>query len=197
MRLLSIGVMRISTLMLAMASAARPSPDELKKQVADTERAFAATMKARDHAAFTSFLADEAIFFAGPTPLRGREAVANAWRKYYDGARAVLLGARTGGGRGVRDAGLQRRPGVRRRRQAYRALQFDLASESAGTVGSGVRPRVGFWAAAGEEIIVAWAGLPPTHSNHWCIDAARLFNGLLNAWAGDLPTLQRLRMLNQ
>ena len=58
MRLLSIMVMGISMLMPAVASAARPSNDELKKQVADTERAFAATMKARDHAAFTSFLAD-------------------------------------------------------------------------------------------------------------------------------------------
>ena len=88
MRLLSIGVMCISMLMLAMASAARPSHDALKKQVADTERAFAATMKARDHAAFTSFLADEAIFFSGPTPLRGRDTIANAWRKYYEGERA-------------------------------------------------------------------------------------------------------------
>ncbi|PQO98188.1 DUF4440 domain-containing protein [Massilia phosphatilytica] len=88
MRLLSIGVMCISMLMLAVASAARPSPEELKKQVADTERAFAATMKARDHAAFTSFLAEEAIFFSGPTALRGRERIANAWRKYYEGERA-------------------------------------------------------------------------------------------------------------
>jgi len=88
MRLLSIGVMCISMLMLAMASAARPSNDELKKQVAATERAFAATMKARDHAAFTSFLADEAIFLSGPTALRGRETVAKAWRKYYEGERA-------------------------------------------------------------------------------------------------------------
>jgi ketosteroid isomerase-like protein len=88
MRLLSIGVMCISMLMLALASAARPSHDELKKQVADTERAFAATMKARDHAAFISFLADEAIFLSGATALRGRDSVADAWRKYYQGERA-------------------------------------------------------------------------------------------------------------
>jgi ketosteroid isomerase-like protein len=90
MRLLSIGVMCISMLMLAVASAARPSNDELKKQVAATERAFAATMKARDHAAFTAFLADEAIFFAGQTALRGRDNVANAWRKYYEGELAAF-----------------------------------------------------------------------------------------------------------
>ena len=89
MRLLSIGVLCISMVMLAFAGAARPSNAELKKQVADTERAFAATMKARDHAAFASFLSDEAVFFSGPgSVLRGRAAVVDAWRKYYDGAQA-------------------------------------------------------------------------------------------------------------
>jgi ketosteroid isomerase-like protein len=57
---------------------------ELKKQVADTERAFAATMKARDHAAFTSFLSDEAVFFTGPAPLHGKDAVAQGWKRFYD-----------------------------------------------------------------------------------------------------------------
>ena len=56
---------------------------ELKKQVADTERAFAATMKARDHTAFTSFLANDTVFFSGPTPLHGKQAVADFWKKLY------------------------------------------------------------------------------------------------------------------
>jgi len=88
MRLLSLGVMCISVLMLAMASAARPSNADLRRQVIDAERAFAATMKARDHAAFTRFLADEAVFFSGSTPVRGRDAIAGAWRPYYDGPQA-------------------------------------------------------------------------------------------------------------
>ena len=88
MRLLSIGVMCISMLMLAVASTARPSNEALKRQVAATERAFAATMKARDLAAFASFVADEAIFFSGQTPLRGRDAIVAAWRPYYEGERA-------------------------------------------------------------------------------------------------------------
>jgi len=88
MRLLSIGVLCISMLMLAIASAARPSNADLKRQVADTERAFAATMKARDYAAFTRFLADEAVFFSGATVLRGRDAIGAAWRAYYDGPQA-------------------------------------------------------------------------------------------------------------
>ena len=85
MRLLSIGVMVMSTLMLAVASTARPSNADLKKQVMETERAFAATMQARDLAAFSRFVSDEAVFFSGSKPLRGRAAIVDAWRPYYEG----------------------------------------------------------------------------------------------------------------
>jgi len=88
MRLLSIVVMCISMLMLAVASAARPSNEELTRQVAAAERAFAATMRARDLASFTSFVAEEAIFFSGQAPLRGRDAIVAAWRPYFEGERA-------------------------------------------------------------------------------------------------------------
>lgn len=67
------------------SAAAAATIEELKKQVADTERAFAATMKARDHAAFTSFLSEEAIFFDGKQSLVGKETVASKWKSYYDG----------------------------------------------------------------------------------------------------------------
>lgn len=66
------------------AAAATSSNAELKQQVADTERAFAATMKARDHAAFTSFVAEDAVFFSGPAPLHGKQAVGDFWKKFYD-----------------------------------------------------------------------------------------------------------------
>jgi ketosteroid isomerase-like protein len=76
-------------MLVAMAAiAAPPSNAELKKQVADTERAFAATMKARNHAAFVSFVADDAVFFNGPKPLHGRAAVANFWQQFYTAAQA-------------------------------------------------------------------------------------------------------------
>jgi ketosteroid isomerase-like protein len=76
-------------LVVAAGSSARVSNAELKKQVADTERAFAATMKARDHAAFKTFVSDEAVFFSGNgVVLRGKDAVANGWRSYYDRAQA-------------------------------------------------------------------------------------------------------------
>lgn len=75
--------------MLCLAGAtAAATIEELKKQVADTERAFAATMKARDHAAFVSFLSEEAVFFDGKQSLVGKETVASKWKTYYDGKEA-------------------------------------------------------------------------------------------------------------
>lgn len=68
----------------ALAGAAPATNAELKKQVADTERAFAATMKVRDHAAFASFLSEEAVFFTGAAPLHGKAAVANGWKRFFD-----------------------------------------------------------------------------------------------------------------
>jgi ketosteroid isomerase-like protein len=64
--------------------AAPVSNADLNKQVTETERAFAATMKARDHAGFVSFVADDAVFFNGPTPLHGKKEVAEFWKKFYD-----------------------------------------------------------------------------------------------------------------
>jgi ketosteroid isomerase-like protein len=62
----------------------RASLDELRQQVADTERAFARTMAERNFDAFTSFLADDAVFYAGQKPIRGKQAVAEDWKKFYD-----------------------------------------------------------------------------------------------------------------
>jgi ketosteroid isomerase-like protein len=85
MRLQTISILCASFLMIVAAgSAARVSNAELKKQVTDAERAFAATMKARDHAAFKSFVSDEAVFMSTSGALRGKDAVASGWRRYYD-----------------------------------------------------------------------------------------------------------------
>lgn len=42
-------------------------------------------MTARDFTAFSSFIADEAVFFSGETPLRGKDAVLAHWRGYFEG----------------------------------------------------------------------------------------------------------------
>jgi ketosteroid isomerase-like protein len=70
------------------ALAADPAPDPLSLQVEDTERAFAQSMADRDFDAFRSFLSDEAVFFSGDTPLRGKQAVSDAWQPYFEGPEA-------------------------------------------------------------------------------------------------------------
>ena len=76
--------------LLAGCASARPRADNatLVKQVTDTELAFARTMADRDHAAFTSFIADEAVFLMGGKPLRGKRAVAENWKRFYTGPKA-------------------------------------------------------------------------------------------------------------
>ena len=90
MRWLSIGVLVISVLMLALAGMARSSHVDLQRQVADTERAFAATLAARDWTAFSGFVADEAVFFAGERAVRGHAAIVEVWRTCFEGERAPL-----------------------------------------------------------------------------------------------------------
>jgi ketosteroid isomerase-like protein len=57
--------------------------EELKEQVRKAELAFAKTMADRNHAAFVSFLSEEAVFF-GRGVLRGKAKVAEAWKPFYD-----------------------------------------------------------------------------------------------------------------
>ena len=73
-----------AALMNACAAPAPRDTSRAEREVADTERAFAKTMADRDHLAFRSFLADDTIFFSGPTPLRGKQRVADAWQRYFE-----------------------------------------------------------------------------------------------------------------
>jgi ketosteroid isomerase-like protein len=57
-------------------------------EVRAREIAFAATMSDRDLAAFVAFVSPEAVFFNGNTPLRGRDAVEEAWSGFFDGDQA-------------------------------------------------------------------------------------------------------------
>ena len=70
-----------------LCACAAPSPRDTaraEREVADTERAFAKTMADRDFAAFKSFLSDDTVFFSGPTPLRGKQRVADFWQRFYE-----------------------------------------------------------------------------------------------------------------
>ena len=57
--------------------------DEARQQVLATERAFAKTMADRDLRAFATFIAEEAVFFSGPTPLRGKLKIVDSWTRFY------------------------------------------------------------------------------------------------------------------
>lgn len=82
----SVPLSSILALVLLSGSAhAQSRIDELRHQVANTERAFARTMADRDHAAFKAHLSEEAVFFGGSGVLRGKEAVAEGWRGLFDG----------------------------------------------------------------------------------------------------------------
>ena len=61
---------------------------ELASQVRETEKAFARTMADRDWAAFKMFIADEAVFFGSRSVLRGRDAVAEGWKPFFEGTAA-------------------------------------------------------------------------------------------------------------
>ena len=73
--------------LLVPATASAETHAELAAQVRAAETAFAKTMADRDHAAFSSFLADEAIFF-GQGALRGKAAIAAGWKTYFEGPAA-------------------------------------------------------------------------------------------------------------
>ena len=63
-----------------------PAPDlaALRAEVVATERAFARTMADRDFAAFSAFIAEDAVFFSGTKTLRGKAEVVAAWKRLYE-----------------------------------------------------------------------------------------------------------------
>ena len=65
-----------------------PDAAALPERLRAAETAFAATMAARDHAAFATFIADDAVFINGGKPLRGKAAIVEHWRRFYIGPRA-------------------------------------------------------------------------------------------------------------
>ncbi|MDX1406232.1 MAG: nuclear transport factor 2 family protein [Woeseiaceae bacterium] len=60
-----------------------PTYAESRLQVIAIEKAFAKTMSDRDHEAFSTFIAEDAVFFAGDEPLRGKQQIVSWWARYY------------------------------------------------------------------------------------------------------------------
>ena len=79
-----------AALALAAASSAcraPRNPEDLRRQVREREQAFAKTMADRDHAAFATFVSEEAVF-VGARPLHGRQEVVAVWKRFYEGPKA-------------------------------------------------------------------------------------------------------------
>ena len=69
-----------------------PDPGNAQSSPADRVREresdFAESMARRDFDAFRSFLAEDAVFFSETGVLQGADAVASAWRPFFDGETA-------------------------------------------------------------------------------------------------------------
>lgn len=83
-RVIPLPLAILALLLVVSPLAAETKADRLSQQVAETERAFAATMADRDHAGFVTFLSEEAIFFSGDSSLRGKQQVADTWKDYFE-----------------------------------------------------------------------------------------------------------------
>jgi ketosteroid isomerase-like protein len=67
---------------------AQPDLDALQREVWNTELSFARSMAERDFAAFGRHLSEHAVFWSGAKVLRGKAAVLDGWRRFYDDAQA-------------------------------------------------------------------------------------------------------------
>ena len=86
MQIKTVGALAASAT-LAACTALTP-PAEAQQEVMAAERAFARTMADRDLAGFARFVSEEAVFFSGPKPLRGKADVVAFWSRFYSGPAA-------------------------------------------------------------------------------------------------------------
>jgi ketosteroid isomerase-like protein len=79
-------VLCVAAAAIGMARTTRVAPGDLRSQVLAAERGFAASMVLRDFDGFNVYLSREAVFLRADGAARGKDAVAQAWRGYFDGA---------------------------------------------------------------------------------------------------------------
>lgn len=74
---------------MSAAAPAQPAPVEAwRAEVFAAERAFARSMAERDFVAFGRWVADDTAFFGGGKVLRGKAAVLEGWKAFFDGPAA-------------------------------------------------------------------------------------------------------------
>ena len=81
-----IAAIAFSAALAACSSMSASAPGEsARDRVWAAELAFARTMADRNLGRFSEFVAEEAVFFAGTTALRGRSKVVEGWAGYFAG----------------------------------------------------------------------------------------------------------------
>ncbi len=86
---LGAGIAAIFAVMtLATARGQQTALTKIQEDVRGREAAFAKTMADRNLAAFMSFLSPEAVFVGAAQTSRGRQEIADAWKRYFDGPQA-------------------------------------------------------------------------------------------------------------
>src|SRR5215510_3411454 len=83
-----LAVAGAATAAMHRAAHAQPDLDALQREVWATEVAFARSMADRDFAAFASYVSEHAIFWSGSKVLRGKAAVLEGWRRFFEGDQA-------------------------------------------------------------------------------------------------------------
>jgi ketosteroid isomerase-like protein len=77
-----------ASLVSAQTGAPAPGQDTWRAEVLAAERAFARSMAERDLAAFSRLVAEDTLFFGGRNVLRGKAAVLEGWKVFFDGPNA-------------------------------------------------------------------------------------------------------------
>lgn len=75
------------TALNSTAAQTETNTEQLRQQVTAVETAFAKTMADRDFKAFSSYVSEEAVFLNGGSPLRGKAAVLEHWKKLFASAK--------------------------------------------------------------------------------------------------------------
>jgi ketosteroid isomerase-like protein len=74
--------------LVGACAAMPPTTETARAEVFAAERAFARSMAERDLAAFARHVADDTLFFGGRQVLRGKGAVVDGWRAFFEGPAA-------------------------------------------------------------------------------------------------------------
>jgi ketosteroid isomerase-like protein len=81
---IALALVIAATVAFSGSPRAQTDTASLANEVRAAERAFAKTMADRNHAAFVSFLSDEAVFFGPQGAQRGKAAVSAGWKPFFD-----------------------------------------------------------------------------------------------------------------